>query len=201
MTGIIDYGCGNMFSLVSSLKKVGENVEIFNNKEGLYRCDRIILPGVGAFGCAAEKLECSGLSSAVKELAGRGVPLLGICLGMQLLFEKSSEYGEHRGLSLLCGSVGKIDCKQAGLKLPHMGWNSLRFKKKSGLFRYVEEGEYVYFVHSYHAEDCSDSVIATVGYGAEICAAAGRENVFGTQFHPEKSGDTGLRILKAFTEI
>lgn len=201
MTGIVDYGCGNLFSLLSSLKMLGVKAEVFSDATAIEKYDRIILPGVGAFGSAAEKLKKSGMETAVKVYAQKGFPVLGVCLGMQLLFEKSFEYGEHEGLKLLQGEVKPLSDDISGLKIPHMGWNSLHFKKQSAVFKYVEEGEYVYFVHSFHAKNCGDGVIATCDYGAEICAAAGTGNVFGTQFHPEKSGDTGLRILKAFCQI
>lgn len=200
MTGIIDYGCGNLFSLISSLKAIGESAEVFTDRKKVLNCERVILPGVGAFGNAAEKLEKSGMAQAVKTLAANGVPVLGICLGMQLLFEKSFEYGEHKGLCLLKGEVRPLAEDVKNLKIPQMGWNSLNFKNKSPLFRYADEGEYVYFVHSYHAKNC-EKLIATAYYGTEVCAAAGGGNVYGVQFHPEKSGDTGLRILKGFAEL
>lgn len=201
MTGIVDYGVGNLFSLRRSLEKLGIASEISSDARFLSSCDRIILPGVGAFGDAAEKLFKSGLGGAVLKLASNGTPLLGVCLGMQLLFEKSYEYGEHGGLALVKGSVRYLGDDITGLKIPHIGWNSLNFKKTCPLFKYVDEGEYVYFVHSYHAVNCSESLVATSFYGADITAAVQRGNVFGTQFHPEKSGDTGLRILKAFGEM
>jgi len=201
MTGIIDYGCGNLFSLVSSLKKLGARAEVITDKKDLERCKRLILPGVGAFGKAAQKLKNSGMSETVVKLSESGVPLFGICLGMQMLFERSFEYGEHDGLALLNGEVRPLEGDISGLKIPHMGWNSLDIKDKSGIFRYVDSGEYVYFVHSYYAKTSAKNLLATTFYGTEICAAAGRDNVFGTQFHPEKSGDVGLRILKAFLEL
>lgn len=199
MTGIIDYGCGNLFSLKSSLKQLGECAEICTQPSDLKKYRRLILPGVGAFGIAVEKLKGSGLFTAVLSAAEAGVPILGICLGMQLLFEKSYEYGEHIGLSLLHGEIRPLNC-DTSLKIPHMGWNNLQFKQRKTLFKYVEDGEYVYFVHSFHAKKC-DSVIAETFYGTNVCAAAGMDNVFATQFHPEKSGDTGLRILKGFLEL
>ncbi len=205
MTGIIDYGCGNLFSLKSSLRRLGENVRLIARKEDLAACDRMILPGVGAFGNAARILKQCGMDYAIIEWSRKGMPLLGICLGMQLLFDKSYEFGEYNGLSLLHGEVAPLSAEAAvvaaNLKIPHIGWNSLRFPCKSKLFRNVGEGEYVYFVHSYHAKHCNENLLATVTYGEEICAAAGKGNVFGTQFHPEKSGDTGMRILEAFLEI
>lgn len=199
MLGIIDYGVGNLFSLKSSLNKLGIPSEISSDKDFIMSCDRVILPGVGAFGDAANKLSESGLDKIVKKLAENGVPLLGICLGMQLLFNRSFEYGEHEGLSLIDGQVRYLG-ENTRLKIPHIGWNSLSLKN-SPLFRYVDDGEYVYFVHSYHAVNCADSIIATAFYGADITAAVSVNNVYGTQFHPEKSGDTGLRILKAFGEL
>lgn len=202
MTVIIDYGVGNLFSLSSSLVKIGEEVRISSDKDDIKKADRLVLPGVGAFGDAADKLFKSGMAECVCGEAYRGKPVLGICLGMQLMFEKSFEYGEHRGLGLIEGEVREIP--KNGLKIPHMGWNALKFPKerqKSELFKYVNEGECVYFVHSYYAKNCDPSVIATAEYGVEITAAVQKENVFACQFHPEKSGDTGLNILRAFCEM
>ncbi len=200
MTVIVDYGVGNLFSLQCSFRKIGEEVLISSDAEDLVRADRILLPGVGAFGDAADKLRQSGLVPALKKQAAEGKPILGICLGMQLLFGCSYEFGVHEGLSLLRGRV--IPIPAAGLKIPHMGWNALHFKgEKHPLFRYLNDGEYVYFVHSYCAADCENSVIAVCDYGGEITAAAAAGNVMGCQFHPEKSGETGLKILKAFCEM
>lgn len=200
MIAIADYGVGNLFSLVSSLRSLGLAAAVTKNAAEIRAAERVILPGVGAFGGAAALLQKSGLGAEVVRAAQEGKPVLGVCLGMQLLFEKSSEYGEHKGLGLLRGSVQPIP-RVSGLKIPHMGWNSLHFVQKSPLFRYVEEGEYVYFVHSYRAVDCENSLIAVAEHGVPIAAAVGKGNVFGTQFHPEKSGDTGLRILKAFAQL
>lgn len=201
MIAIIDYGVGNLFSLKSSLKKIGQAAEITSNKNLINKADKIILPGVGAFGDAIAKLKTSGLDGVVLNQIKSGKPLFGICLGMQLLFEKSYEYGEHDGLKALKGSVNPLSSSINGLRIPHMGWNSLNFKTQSPIFKYVDEGEYVYFVHSFHVQNCEDSQIATAFYGTDITAAVGKDNVFATQFHPEKSGDTGLRILKAFGEL
>ncbi len=202
MLAIIDYGVGNLFSLKCSLLKIGENAVVTNDPEVIKSADRIILPGVGAFGDASDKLYATGLVPVIKEEVTNGKPLMGICLGMQLLFEKGYEYGEHKGLGLLKGSVvaleGKID---SSLQIPHMGWNSLNFKKQSPIFKYINDGDYVYFVHSYFACDCEDSLIASADYGMPVTAAVGKGNVYGCQFHPEKSGDVGLNILKAFTEL
>ena len=199
MIAIIDYGVGNLFSLRSSLKAVGAEAEITDDREKIKRADRLILPGVGAFGDAAEKLKNSGLDRLIRELAGDGKPLLGICLGMQLLFEKSLEFGEHRGLGLIPGQVvplrGTIPPE---LKIPHIGWNRLRLTNPSPLFRGISDGDYVYFVHSFYADTARENVIATTDYGAEVTAAAANGCVFGCQFHPEKSGPVGLRILSAF---
>ena len=162
----------------------------------------MILPGVGAFRDAREKLRATGLDETVRTEAKKGKPVLGICLGMQMLFDKSYEYGEHPGLSLIPGNVKPIrPVIGDGLKVPHIGWNALRFYGESPLFRYLKEGDFVYFVHSFAAMDCEESVIATAEYGAELTAAVQRDNVFGTQFHPEKSGPVGLKILKAFCEV
>lgn len=205
MTGIVDYGVGNLFSLKSSLAFIGAEAVVTSDAGELKKCDKIILPGVGAFEDAAKKLRESGLDMVVVQEAAEGKPLLGICLGMQMLFEKSYEYGEHRGLGLIKGNVKPIGpVIGSELKVPHIGWNSLIFpkdRKKSVLYRYVEEGECVYFVHSYAAMDCDAAVTARTGYGALLTASAEAGNVYGTQFHPEKSGETGLKILKAFCEI
>ena len=201
MVAIIDYGVGNLFSLRSSLSAIGQKVTVTSDLEEIRRADRLLLPGVGAFRDAAEKLHASGMDAAVKEAAAAGKPLLGICLGMQMLFERSYEYGVYEGLGLLKGEIRPIAERiPAGLKIPQMGWNSLKIVKDSPLLRYTREGEYVYFVHSYSAVGCEDSLLAVTDYGAELTACVGKGNVFGCQFHPEKSGDTGLRILKAFCE-
>ncbi len=202
MIAIVDYGVGNLFSLKSSFAAIGADAVVTGEAEVLRRADRILLPGVGAFGDAAAKLRTSGLDRVVIEEANAGKPLLGICLGMQLLFERSLEYGVHAGLSLIPGEVRPIaEVLPAGLKIPHIGWNALRFNgKTSPLFSGIKEGDCVYFVHSYYAADCGDSVIATAEYGAELTAAVQRANVFGCQFHPEKSGRVGLAILRAFCE-
>ena len=208
MIAIIDYGVGNLFSLRCSLESLGENALVTSDPETILRADRVILPGVGAFGDAADKLRESGLDRTVRDAAEKGVPLMGICLGMQLLFEKSFEYGEHAGLGLLKGAVRPIRelLDEAGadpektLKIPQMGWNALRFRKETPLFRYIRPGDYVYFVHSFAAADCEDSLLADTEYGAYLTACVGKKNVFGCQFHPEKSGDVGLKILKAFCE-
>ncbi|MBQ8429770.1 MAG: imidazole glycerol phosphate synthase subunit HisH [Clostridia bacterium] len=202
MIAIIDYGVGNLFSLRSSLERVGAETSVTSNKAAIRAADKIILPGVGAFEDAAKKLKELGLDEVVKDEAVKGKPLMGICLGMQMLFERSYEYGCHEGLGLLKGSVvplkGYVD---DGLKIPHIGWNALRFEKENSLFRYCKEGDCVYFVHSYYASDCEDSVIATAEYGKTVTAAVAKGNVMGCQFHPEKSGEVGLRILRAFCEM
>lgn len=202
MTAIIDYGVGNLFSLLSSLKKIGEDAVVTSDESILKNADRIILPGVGAFCDAARKLEESGLVPVLKEQIKLGKPVMGICLGMQLLFDKSFEYGEYDGLGLVGGVIKPISEAVSGLKIPHMGWNALSFKgEKHPLFKYVENGEYVYFVHSFYGALCEESVIATSEYGIDITAAVANKNVLGCQFHPEKSGETGLNILRAFCEM
>lgn len=202
MIAIIDYGVGNLFSLRSSLEKVGADTVVTSDKEIINAADKIILPGVGAFEDAAKKLKQTGLDEVVRAQAKAGKPLMGICLGMQMLFERSYEYGCHEGLGLLKGSVvplqGYVD---DGLKIPHIGWNALRITRENPLLKYCKEGECVYFVHSYYASDCADSVIATAEYGKEVTAAVAQDNVMGCQFHPEKSGEVGLRILHAFCEL
>ena len=201
MVAIIDYGVGNLFSLRSSFAAIGQEAEVTSDPEALRRAKRLILPGVGAFEDAAAKLRASGLAETVKEEALRGKPLLGICLGMQMLFEKSYEYGEHDGLGLLKGEIRPIAERiPAGLKIPQMGWNSLRIVRESPLLQYTRDGDYVYFVHSYSAVGCEDSLLAVTEYGADLTACVGKGNIFGCQFHPEKSGETGLRILRAFCE-
>lgn len=204
MTTIIDYGVGNLFSLACSLEKIGEQVQLTSDADTILAAERIILPGVGAFEDAARKLRLSGLDRVLLQKAAMGTPILGICLGMQMLFDKSFEFGEHQGLGLIPGKVMPIAPVIGSLKTPQMGWNALIFPKdkpKHPIFKYVNEGDYVYFVHSYAAMDCEESVTALTEYGALLTAAACRGNVCGTQFHPEKSGSVGLAILRAFTEI
>ena len=203
MIAIVDYGVGNLFSLSSSLKALGLETEITRDAGKLRAADRIILPGVGAFGDARAKLDATGLVPVIQAEAARK-PLLGICLGMQLLFDRGFEYGEHPGLGLVPGQVvdlhGALEDKT--LKVPHMGWNSLQIVKDDPLFRYVENGEYVYYVHSFYAANCLPSTLATSRYGnVDVTGVVRNGNVWGTQFHPEKSGDTGLRLLRAFAEL
>ncbi len=203
MTVIIDYGVGNLFSLKSSFNAIGEKAIVSKDIEVIRSASRLILPGVGAFEDAVRKLRESGLYDEVKNQALSGKPLMGICLGMQMLFEKSYEYGEHEGLGLLKGEIvpfeGRIDSK---LRIPNIGWSDLKIKKKDcPIFKYVNEGDFVYFVHSYFAAGCEASVAATSDYGIEFTAAVSQGNIFGCQFHPEKSGDVGLGILKGFCEI
>ena len=201
MVAIIDYGVGNLFSLRSSFAAIGQEAEVTSDAEAIRRADRVILPGVGAFKDAAEKLRATGMDRVVKEEAAKGKPLLGICLGMQLLFERSLEYGEHEGLGLLKGEIRPIAERiTEGLKIPQMGWNALRIVRQSPLLKYTREGEYVYFVHSYSAVGCEESLLAVTEYGADLTACVGKDNVYGCQFHPEKSGEVGLRMLKAFCE-
>ena len=203
MIAIVDYGVGNLFSLSSSLKALGLETEITRDSDNLRAADRIILPGVGAFGDARAKLDATGLVPVI-QVEAQKKPLLGICLGMQLLFDRSFEYGEHPGLGLVPGQVvdlhGELEDKT--LKVPHMGWNSLQIVRDDPLFKYFEDGEYVYYVHSFYARDCEASTLGTSQYGNVAVTGAVRcGNVYGTQFHPEKSGDAGLRLLKAFSEL
>ena len=201
MIAIIDYGVGNLFSLRSSLNKIGADTVVTADPEVIAKADKLILPGVGAFADAAKKLRDSGLDKVIKAEAAAGKPIMGICLGMQMLFEKSFEYGEHEGLGLLKGAVVPMEGSiPANLKIPHIGWNALHFQKESPLFRYIKEGDCVYFVHSFYAANCDESTVATAEYGAELTAAVAKANVFGCQFHPEKSGDVGLNILRAFCQ-
>lgn len=203
MVAIVDYGVGNLFSLVSSFKSLGIDAVATGDRAVIESADKIVLPGVGAFGDAAEKLFNSGLAEVVKEQVAKGKPLLGICLGMQLLFDKSLEYGEHKGLGFIHGQVRPIEeVIPKNLKIPHIGWNALEFgRKKSPIFKYLNEGDCVYFVHSYYGANCEKSLIATTEYGATLTAAVSHKNVYGCQFHPEKSGKVGLKILKAFCEL
>ena len=203
MIAIVDYGVGNLFSLSSSLKALGLETEVTRDAEKLRAADRIILPGVGAFGDARAQLADTGLVPALLKCAERQ-PFLGICLGMQLLFDRSFEYGEHAGLGLVPGQVVDLhdDLEDKTLKVPHMGWNSLQIVKDDPLFKYFQDGEYVYYVHSFYARDCAATTLGTSRYGNVAVTGAVRcGNVWGTQFHPEKSGDAGLRLLKAFAEL
>lgn len=238
MIAIIDYGVGNLFSLQSSLRAIGEKVVVTADQDVIRQADHVILPGVGAFGDAVQKLRDCGLFDFVKAQAATGKPFLGICLGMQLLFDRSLEYGEHEGLGLIPGEVRPIEgVIPAHLDIPHMGWNALHFvdhpetvcasqdkqtlstdpasadegtdkvqipgdaSGRCPLFRDLEEGDCVYFVHSYAAFDCDANLTATAEYGVPLTAAVQKGNVYGTQFHPEKSGAVGLRILKAFAAL
>ena len=202
MIAIIDYGVGNLFSLKSSFAAIGQEAVVTSDPEVIEAADRVILPGVGAFGDAAQKLRQSGMAQVVKDQAAKGKPIMGICLGMQLLFDKSCEYGEHEGLGLIHGEIRPIaEVIDPGLKIPHIGWNALIMKKQSALFKYLSEGDCVYFVHSYYAADCDENTTATAEYSAELTASVENGNVYGCQFHPEKSGEVGLNILRAFCEI
>lgn len=200
---IIDYGVGNLFSLASSLKAIGANAVVTGDPEEIKKSDKLILPGVGAFEDAAKKLRESGLDEIIKQEAASGKPLLGICLGMQLLFEKSYEFGVHDGLGLISGEIKAIsDYAPSDLKIPHIGWNQLSFTKNDcPIFKYLNGGEFVYFVHSFFGTDCETDTAAVTEYGCVLTAAVAKGNIFGCQFHPEKSGEVGLKILKAFSEI
>lgn len=206
MIAIVDYGVGNLFSLESSFRAIGQDAVVTSDESILRMADHLVLPGVGAFRDAAEKLRRTGLDAVIKRECAAGKPLLGICLGMQMLLDVSYEYGEHEGLGLIHGAVKPIrDVIPASYKVPHIGWNALSLTRdengnKNPLFRYLKDGDHVYFVHSYHATDCENAVIATAEYGAPLTAAVASGNVMGTQFHPEKSGQVGLSILRAFAE-
>ena len=205
MIAVVDYGVGNLFSLKSSLASIGVEAVVSGDEAVIRSADKILLPGVGAFEDAARKLRERGLDKVICDEAQKGKPILGICLGMQMLFEKSFEYGEHEGLGLIKGEVRPIaEVIGEGLKIPHIGWNALNFpknKEKNELFKYLNDGDFVYFVHSYYGANCEESVIATSEYGARLTAAVASGNVYGCQFHPEKSGEVGLKILKAFCEL
>ena len=203
MIAIVDYGCGNLFSLSSSLKFLGEDCLVTGKKDDILSADKIILPGVGAFGDAVDKLHNAGLFDVIRQCADDGKYILGICLGMQMLFDKSYEYGTHQGLGLIKGEVcpfeGDID---KSLKIPHMGWNRLRLKDENDpVFRYISQGDYMYFVHSFYAKNCDESVIADAEYDVSVPAVVKNGNVYGMQFHPEKSGSKGLALLKAFSQL
>ena len=202
MIAIIDYGVGNLFSVTSSFAAIGADVVLTADPTVIRAADRILLPGVGAYRDAAQKLRETGMGALVREQAADGKPVMGICLGMQLLFEKSYEFGEYEGLGLIQGAVRPIrDVAPADYKVPHVGWNNLHLTKPHPLLKYVLEGDCVYFVHSYYAANCADAVIATTDYGAPLTAAVAQGNVCGCQFHPEKSGTVGLSVLKAFCEL
>ena len=201
MIAIIDYGVGNLFSLCCSLDSIGAETVVTSDPDVIRSADKILLPGVGAFEDARRKLRESGLDTVVIDEAKKGKKLMGICLGMQMLFEESHEYGVHEGLGLLKGRVIGMDGTiPTYLKIPQIGWNGLKIKAEHPIFKYVKENDHVYFVHSYYASDCDESLLATTEYGKEITAAVALDNVCGTQFHPEKSGDVGLMILRAFAE-
>ena len=202
MIALIDYGVGNLFSLSRSFAAIGEDALITNDEKIISRADRILLPGVGAFADAAKKLYQSGMGELLQKEAAKGKPILGICLGMQMLFDRSLEYGEHKGLGLIGGDIVPIgEVIPAGYKIPHIGWNALRFNRPCPLLTGISEGECVYFVHSFCAVRCEDAVAATTEYGADLTAIVQKGNIFGCQFHPEKSGKTGLKILKNFCEV
>ena len=204
MTAILDYGVGNLFSLRSSLKYIGEEAAVTSDPDEIMAADRLILPGVGAFGDAADKLREKGLDAVVKAFAATGKPLMGICLGMQLLFDESEEFGLHKGLGLIPGRVVPVNSLEnwdRRLKIPHIGWNRLKILKKEPLLANVNDGECVYFVHSFCAVDCGEALAAVTEYGAEITASVQLGNVYGCQFHPEKSGGAGLEILREFCGI
>ena len=205
MIAIVDYGVGNLFSLCSSFAYIGADALVTGDADVIARADKIILPGVGAFGDAAAKLRATGLDQVLIREAKAGKPLMGICLGMQMLFDKSYEYGEHDGLGLIRGAVRPIDELTHGTqKIPQIGWNALQFPKDkpvSPLWKHIKDGDFVYFVHSFCAVECDESLIAVTEYGAPITAAVASGNVYGCQFHPEKSGEVGLSILRAFCEI
>ena len=202
MIVIVDYGVGNLFSLVSSFKAIGQDAIATGDEQLIRKADKIILPGVGAFEDASKKLFDSGLADVIIEQAKKGTPILGICLGMQLLFERSFEYGEHKGLGLIKGEIRPIsEIIPSDYKIPHIGWNALKITKQSPLFINIKDGDFVYFVHSYYATNCENSIIANAEYGAMLTASVQSDNVFGCQFHPEKSGEVGLNILKAFCQM
>jgi glutamine amidotransferase len=203
MVAIIDYGVGNLFSLKSSFAAIGEDAIVTADPDELRAADRLILPGVGAFGDAAAKLRATGLDKVLIEEAEKGKAIMGICLGMQMLLDRSYEYGCHEGLGLISGEIRPIsEVIPKELPIPQIGWNALKLKgEKHPIFKYINDGDFVYFVHSYYGANCDESVIADAEYGAYLTAAVANGNVCGCQFHPEKSGKVGLSILKAFCEM
>ncbi len=202
MLVIVDYGVGNLFSLKSSFAFIGEEAVVSGDKEVIESADRIILPGVGAFADAIKKLRDTGLDKVLCDCAKKGTKIMGICLGMQLLFDSSKEYGEHKGLGLIKGDIVSMEgVISADLKIPHIGWNALSLVgEKHPIFKHINNGDHAYFVHSYYGADCENSLIATTEYGEILTAAVADGNVCGCQFHPEKSGNTGLNILRGFCE-
>ena len=201
MIAIVDYGVGNLFSIRSSLEMIGAESIVTSEGDMIRKADKILLPGVGAFEDARAKLKKSGLDKVVLEEVKKGKKLLGICLGMQMLFERSYEYGEHEGLALLSGSVVPMQGSiPSSLNVPHIGWNALKVTASHPIFKYTKDGDFVYFVHSFYASGCEDSLLATTEYGIEMTAAVAKDNIAGMQFHPEKSGECGLNILRAFAE-
>ncbi len=195
---IIDYGMGNLASVERAFEKIGVDVKISSREEDLRSAKSLILPGVGAFRDAIRLLDESGLSNVIKEEVSKGKYLIGICLGMQLLYDKSYEYGEYEGLGLIKGDIEFLD---VNLKVPHMGWNNLKFNKQDPILKYINEDEYVYFVHSYYAVSDNQELVAYSNYEKRVPAIVRKNNVYGIQFHPEKSGETGQNILKAYKEI
>ena len=202
MIAIVDYGVGNLFSLKSSFDAIGAETIVTGDAQTIRNADKIILPGVGAFEDAIKKLRETGLDKIIISEAENGKPLMGICLGMQLLLDKSFEYGEHEGLGLIQGEIRSIsEVIPKDYKIPHIGWNALNITDENcKIFRYIKNGDFVYFVHSYSGMNCEENVIATSEYGASVTAAVARDNIYGCQFHPEKSGEVGLNILRGFCE-
>ena len=200
---IIDYGLSNLLSVQHAFAHFGAETLLTSKPEDVLAADALVLPGVGAFQDGMAGLEKLGLVEPIRQKAAAGTPLLGICLGMQLLFEKSYEYGEHEGLGFVKGEVCPLepDIADKSLKVPQIGWNALHIVKDDPLFQYIREGEYVYYVHSYYGKNCAESTLAVSDYSIPVTGAVRAGRVYGTQFHPEKSGDTGLRILKAFAEL
>ncbi|HJA67020.1 MAG TPA: imidazole glycerol phosphate synthase subunit HisH [Candidatus Mediterraneibacter cottocaccae] len=201
MIAVIDYDAGNIKSVEKALLLLGQEVVITGRAEEILQADKVVLPGVGAFGDAMANLKRTGLDETIRQVADKGTPFLGICLGLQLLFERSDEAPGVEGLGILKGEILKIP-DQPGLKIPHMGWNSLHLENNGRLFRGIEEGEYVYFVHSYYLKAADETIVkASTEYGTHIHASVEKDNVFACQFHPEKSSGAGLRILRNFVEL
>ena len=201
MTAIIDYDAGNIKSVEKALQALGEDAVITRDRDILLHADRVILPGVGAFGDAMDKLHTYGLVEIIHQIVEKGIPFLGICLGLQLLFERSEESPGVQGLGLLQGEILRLP-DESGLKIPHIGWNSLKFPHDGRLFKGIEEESYVYFVHSYYLKAAYESVVkATTEYGTIVHASVEKDNLFACQFHPEKSSDVGLQILKNFIAV
>ena len=201
MITVVDYGMGNLRSVSKALEKVGFDVKVSSNKEDIKNAKGIVVPGVGAFGDAIHNLERFELKDEIINAINEGKPYLGICLGLQILFEYGYEFGEHEGLGILKGKVIRFENKES-FKVPHMGWNQIHLKKTAGMFSNIKEGEYFYFVHSFYAAPSDENVISSItDYSVDFCSAVQKDNIWAVQFHPEKSQKAGLKLLHNFKEF